>query len=322
MLYIFYESDTFLLKYFLFVGSANMDYVLNVDRLPTPGETVVADTFKQTVGGKGLNQAVAAARAGGSVAMVACVGDDPRGRSLREALESDGIAVDHVLAAQAPSGVAVVMSAAGRDNMIVVKPGANALLLPSMLTEDQFAGRSVILCQLEIPLEAVLRAARLARAARAAFILDPAPAGALPGELLTSVDWLTPNESEVRTLLGLGPGEIDFVAAARRIRAMGVGNVVIKLGGRGSLLLCEDDVPISVAAHEVEVIDTVAAGDAFNGAFAAALSEGARPVDAARFASAASALTVTRRGARDAMPFRPEIDRLYSKDAPAGRTIC
>lgn len=306
----------------LVVGSANIDYTLNVARLPTPGETVTADSFRQTIGGKGVNQAVAAARAGGAVAMLTCVGDDQHGQMLRAALVSEGVAVEHVSVAHAPSGVAVVMTAAGGDNMIVVVPGANAMLHPSMLRTDLFDGRGVVLCQLEISRDAVLQAARLARASGAVFILDPAPAQVMSADLLGCVDWLTPNESEARFLLDVPRGEIDPVGAATAIRAMGVRNVILKLGGRGSLLLSKDDEPVFVAPHAVEAIDTTAAGDAFNGAFAVALAEGASPQDAARFASAAAALAVTRPGARDSMPFRPEIERLLSRPLPSAAPSC
>jgi ribokinase len=296
----------------LVVGSANVDYTLSVDRLPTPGETVIAGKFAQMIGGKGVNQAVAAAHAGGSVAMLSCVGNDPSGQMLRAALETEGIAADCVSVAPAPSGVAVVMTAAGSDNMIAVAPGANAMLQPSMLHANQFAGKRIVLCQLEIPLEALLQASRLARANGSTFILDPAPGRPMSAEFLACVDWLTPNESEARFLLDLPHGEIDPVAAARKICTMGVSNVIMKLGARGSLLMCKGGDPICIVAHDVAAIDTTAAGDSFNGAFAVALSEGMRPEDAARFASAASALAVTRCGARDAMPHRDEIERLLS----------
>jgi ribokinase len=298
----------------LVVGSANIDYALGVERLPTPGETVTASGFAQMIGGKGVNQAVAAARAGGKVAMIACVGDDHQGRLLRSALEAEGVDASQVSTAHTSSGVAVVLTASGGDNMIAVSPGANALLLPSMLHAEAFAGRRVVLCQLEIHAATVLRAARLARAAGAAFVLDPAPAQPLSRDLLACVDWLTPNESEARLLLGLPAGDIAPAPAAAALRALGVGGVILKLGARGSLLLAEDGEPIFVAPHEVAAVDTTAAGDAFNGAFAAALAEGASPLEAARFASAASALAVTRPGARDAMPFRPDIERLLSPD--------
>jgi ribokinase len=305
----------------LVVGSANIDYSLNVDRLPEPGETVIAKTFSQIVGGKGVNQAVAAARAGGSVTMVACVGDDAGGQILRAALQTEGVVVDHVAIAHASSGVAMVLTAAGGDNMIAVVPGANGILRPSMLNANQFHGKSVVLCQLEVSLETIIQTARLARANGSIFILDPAPARKMPRELLTNVDWLTPNESEVRFLLDLRPGEIDPISISLNLRKMGIANAIIKLGRRGSLLLSEDCDPIFIDAHHVEAIDTTAAGDSFNGAFAVALSEGSCPVDAARFASAASALTVTRYGARDAMPYRPEIDRLYFLGTSAGAAV-
>lgn len=300
----------------LVVGSANIDYSLGVRRLPGPGETVTADIFEQMVGGKGVNQAVAAARAGGSVAMLACVGDDQHGLTLHAALEGEGIVTEHVSVLPAPSGVAVVTTAAGGDNMIVVVPGANALLLPNLLDPGQFAGRGVVLCQLEVPIETVVRAAALAHAADATFILDPAPARPLPRGMLAHIDWLTPNESEARSLLDLPDGDFDAVAAARAIRAMGVGGVILKLGARGSLVLGGDDEPVSIPACVVTAIDTTAAGDAFNGAFAVALDEGAIPADAARFASAAAALAVTRRGAVDAMAHRREIEQRIVGDRP------
>lgn len=294
------------------VGSANIDLTLAVDHLPVPGETVTAARFARLVGGKGANQAVAAARAGGDVAMVACVGDDDHGQVLRAALTSEGIVTRHVATVPGASGLAMVMTAAAGDNMIAVVPGANAMLEPSMLDPDQFAGTGSVLCQLEIPMDTVLRASELARARNRSFILDPAPARDLPPALLARTDWLTPNESEARILLGQPQGTFEPAAAARRIRAMGVGNVIIKLGERGSMLLCKDSEPLLIEAHPVAAVDTTAAGDSFNGAFAVALGEGASPEAAARFASAASAITVTRHGAGDAMPRRPEIERMLS----------
>ena len=305
----------------LVVGSANIDYTLAVPRLPAPGETIDAHRFDQNVGGKGVNQAVAAARAGGSVDLVACIGDDHLGQVLRSALLAEGIGVDHVSVTAAHSGVAVVITALGGDNMIAVVPGANATLEPSALKADQFAGKRIVLCQLEVPMATVLRTAEMASAAGATFILDPAPARVLPRELLTLVGWLTPNESEARFLLDQPRGEINPLIAAAQIRAMGARNVIMKLGARGSLLLCKDDDPIFVSAHAITATDTTAAGDSFNGAFAVALSEGATPLDAAQFASAASALAVTRSGACDAMPHRAEIERLALSAAQTAAKI-
>lgn len=305
----------------LVVGSANIDYTLAVPRLPAPGETIDGHRFDRKIGGKGVNQAVAAARAGGSVDMVARIGDDDLGRALRDALVAEGIGVDHVSATATHSGVAVVLTASGGDNMIAVVPGANALLEPSALEADQFDGKRVVLCQLEIPMTTVLRTAEMARAVGATFILDPAPARTLPRELLAHVGWLTPNESEARFLLDRPGGEIDPAAAAAQLRAMGAGNVIMKLGARGSVLLCKDEDPVFISAHAVTATDTTAAGDAFNGAFAVALSEGASPLYAAQFASAAAALAVTRSGACDAMPHRAEIERLAVAAAPFAAAI-
>lgn len=293
----------------LVIGSANIDCSLGLSHLPAPGETVLAGDFSETIGGKGANQAIAAARAGGSVAMVACLGEDRHGQTLRAALAAEGIATAHVSVTDAPTGLAVVLTALG-DNMIAVAPGANARLRPAMLDPAMFANVRTVLCQLETPVETILQASRMARQAGATFILDPAPARDLPNELLGHVDWLTPNESEARMLLGLPPGAIDPAAAAARLLATGAANVLLKLGSRGALLLCSGAEPVFIAPHRVQAIDTTAAGDAFNGAFAVALNEGASPPDAARFASAAAALAVTRRGAGAALAFRPEIERL------------
>ncbi len=299
----------------LVIGSANVDYTLVVPRLPGAGETINADKFERYLGGKGLNQAVAAARAGGSVDLVARIGNDDLGEALLAALVAEGIGVEDVAVSSTPSGVAVVLTAVGGDNMIIVVPGANATLHPSALDAKQFAGKRIVLCQLEIPTTTVLRAAELARAAGATFVLDPAPATLLPRELLAQVGWLTPNETEARFLLNQPHGAIDPLASAFQIQAMGVDNVVMKLGARGSLLLAKNAEPVFIPAIRVQAIDTTAAGDSFNGAFAVALIEGASPLAAARFASAAAAVAVTRIGACDAMPFRGEIDR--SKDAAA-----
>lgn len=295
----------------LVVGSANIDLSLGLTHLPKPGETVLASDVGQMIGGKGVNQAVAAARAGGSVAMVACVGRDGHGQTIRTALETEGIAANHVFSEDAPTGLAIVMTALG-DNMIAVAPGTNALLRPAALESGMFTGARLVLCQFEIPLETTIKASKIAREAGAVFILDPAPALTLPDELLENVDWLTPNESEARILLKQPDGSIEPAEAAAKLIEMGARNVLLKLGSRGSLLQRSGHQPISIAAYDVDTVDTTAAGDAFNGAFAVALNEGVSGEDAARFASAASALAVTRRGAGDAMAYRSEIDRLLA----------
>lgn len=288
----------------LVVGSANMDLVAFTDRLPGPGETLLGN-FHSFEGGKGGNQAVAAARAGGKVAFLGRIGLDLFGARLRKSLQENGIDTRLLGEVEGPSGVAIIMSGGG-NNMIVVAPGANGRVSEDVLDKSTFAGIRFVLAQLEIPLASVIKAAKLAQQEGAVFILDPAPARSLPRDLLAHVDWLTPNESEAVTLLGvteLG----DPLEAAVKLKGLGPKGVVLKLGGEGAILL-EKDQPILVPAHKVDPVDTTAAGDAFNGAFAVALSEGKLPVQAVHFACAAAAISVTRHGAQPAMASRPEID--------------
>ena len=294
----------------LVVGSANMDLVAFADRLPAPGETLLGGAFQSFAGGKGGNQAVAAARAGGKVAFLGRVGNDLFGARLRSGLEEDGVDTRLLGTVDGASGVAIIMSGGG-NNMIVVAPGANDEVTADVINRNAFAGIRFVLAQLETPLEGVIAAARLAQAEGATFILDPAPARALPGELLSIVDWLTPNESEACGLLGLKSlGEP--VAMARQLKALGPRGVVLKLGGQGVVVLGQDDVPLIIPARKVAVADTTAAGDAFNGAFAVGLSEGKTAEDAARFAVAAAGISVTRQGAQPAMARRVEIDAVMA----------
>jgi ribokinase len=295
----------------LVVGSANMDLVVFGDRLPKPGETLLGGAFQSFAGGKGGNQAVAAARAGGKVAFLGRIGNDIFGARLRKGLEDNGVDTRLLGEVDGASGVAIIMSGGG-NNMIVVAPGANEAVDTKVIDKSAFSGIRFVLAQLETPLDGVIEAARLARAASAIFILDPAPARPLPRELTALVDWLTPNESEACTLLGLKsmgePAEM-----ARQLKALGPRNVMLKLGGQGVVLLGEDDIPVAIPAHKVTVADTTAAGDAFNGAFAVGLSEGKSPEQAARFAVAAAAISVTRQGAQPAMASRTEIDDLMAR---------
>ncbi len=295
----------------LVVGSANMDLVAFADRLPAPGETLLGGAFQSFAGGKGGNQAVAAARAGGKVAFLGRIGNDIFGARLRSGLAENGVDTRLLGTVEGASGVAIIMSGGG-NNMIVVAPGANDTVTAETVDKSAFAGIRFVLAQLETPLDGVIEAARLARAQGATFILDPAPARALPGELLALVDWLTPNESEACGLLGL-KALGDPALMARQLKALGPRGVVLKLGGQGVVLLGADDVPVAIPAHKVTVADTTAAGDAFNGAFAVGLSEGKAPLEAARFAVAASGISVTRQGAQPAMALRTEIDALMTR---------
>ncbi|MBN9588855.1 MAG: ribokinase [Alphaproteobacteria bacterium] len=303
----------------LVVGSANMDLVAFCDRLPRPGETLVGGRYATFPGGKGANQAVAAARAGGRAAFLGRVGSDDFGARLRAGLEADGVDTRWLERVEGPSGVAVILSGGG-DNMIVLTPGANAMLDAAAPVPEAFADVKLVLCQLEIAVDAVTAVARCAHKAGAKFILDPAPARELPADLLEQVDWLTPNEGEACAMLGrdrLG----DPVAAARALAALGPRGVVLKRGGDGVVLLGEDNLPVVIPAPRVAVVDTIAAGDAFAGAFAVALGEGMAPADAARFATLAASLSVTRAGAQSAMARRDEIDAALADGncpAPSG----
>ena len=288
------------------VGSANVDLVIEADVLPQPGQTILGRRFSSHLGGKGLNQAVAAARAGCSVAMIARVGADPQGGQLRAGMEREGIDTSRVGTVDEPSGVALIVTAAG-DNIIVVASGANSRLSARELGYEDVCDANGVLAQLETPIDGVIRAAELAQQRGAWFMLDPAPAQPLPGELIAKTDWLTPNEGEAKALIG-ARDQLDGFEAARVLRERGARGVVVKLGSRGVVLSYGQADPIALPAFQVEAVDTTAAGDAFNGAFAAALAEGRAPPDAAQFAIAAAALSVTRLGAQTSIAGRAEIN--------------
>jgi ribokinase len=293
----------------LVVGSVNMDLVVAARRLPEPGETIMGGRFETFPGGKGANQAVAASRAGSRVAFLGQVGSDDFGAELRRVLVNEGIDCSGLSSVDGPTGVALIMTGAAGQNMIVVSPGSNGSLGSAMIDEALFDGVSIVLAQLETPIDGVIRAAEIAQKRGAIFILDPAPARAVPHQLYQNVNWLTPNESEASTLLGsLAHNRLKDQRIAEELLRLGVRGVVLKLGDRGVVLATQSGgEPIVVPAHPVETVDTTAAGDAFNGAFATALCEGAEPLEAARFAVAASALSVTRRGAQPSMATRSEI---------------
>jgi ribokinase len=292
------------------VGSSNTDMVVRVPTLPRPGETVIGGSFFTARGGKGANQAVAAARAGGSVSLVACLGDDALGDETLAALAADGIAVDQVRrATDTRSGVALILVDERGENSIAVAPGANARLAPEQVAEcaDLLSPGDVLLVQLEIPIESVLAAARAASRAGARVILNPAPARELPQELLALVSVLTPNESEAARLAGVSAGGAQALdAAATALLRLGVGAVVVTLGAAGAYVATPERRE-TIDAFPAEARDTTGAGDVFNGAMAVALAEGKGLADAVRFANAAAAISVTRDGAQPASPYRAEI---------------
>ena len=295
----------------LVVGSLNADLVVRVDRFPEPGQTVLGRDFALFPGGKGANQAYAAARLQGRVEMIGGVGADAYGAMLTENLRSAGVDVTGVARHGASTGVALITVDDAGQNEIVVAAGANGLLTREQLMRerDRFAGASVLLVQLEVPLSAVRAAMEMARDAGACVILDPAPAVRGAEGLLELADYVTPNESELAALADAGgaAGSLDEAASqARSLLSRGARSVVAKLGSRGALLVSSSGEAFWPVVP-VASVDTTAAGDVWNGAFATALAEGRAVGDAGVFASAAAAFSVTRRGAQPGMPTRQEL---------------
>ncbi len=301
-------------KLIVVVGSINLDLVAGTQRIPIAGETVTGLSFRTFPGGKGANQAVAAARLGGSVSMVGKFGDDAFGVQLRESLEEANVNTDAVEVIAGSSGVALITTDAMGENAIIVVAGANAHLSPADLDAniDVIRGAGILLTQLEIPVETVEYLSAIAVQERIPLVLDPAPALPLPKSLLTGVDWLTPNETETCVLTGKPPGELSDESiedAANALLEGGSRNVILKLGNRGCYVALSDGTRQLLPAYAVTAVDTTAAGDAFNGAFAVALMNGHSPIESASWASAVAAISVTRPGAQPSMPTPLEVDR-------------
>ena len=295
------------------IGSLNQDLVARVDRMPRPGETITGHRLDIFAGGKGANQAVAAARLGAEVFMVGRVGEDAAGEQLQEGLRRDSIHVDFVQPTHGSTGRALITADSAGENTIVLLDGANAQLSPGdvLLAADVIASASIVLLQLEIPLATVRYAVELCAQLGRPVMLDPAPAQRLPRDLVQRVTWLTPNQTEAAALVGSdGEPERDLGV---RLLASGPRNVVLKLGSSGCYLAGADTVSQSVAAFPVTAKDTTAAGDAFNGAFACALARGLLPQVAARYANAAAAVSATRMGAQPSMPTHTEVEEMLAR---------
>ena len=292
------------------VGSANLDIVVPVPHHPARGETVLGADHVQVPGGKGANQAVAAARLGGDVAFVGCVGNDPAGDVLRASLTDSGVDVASLLtAADTPSGIALITVGPDGDNAIVVSPGANAALTSDDLSSIESIGSAaVVQLQLEIPMETTLAAAE---ASMGIVILDPAPAPAdgLPQRLLDAVDLLVPNETELALLTGraIDADDIDDIVSAAR--SLGVDRVVVTLGRNGAVVVAKDTVT-KVDSPQIDAVDTTGAGDAFRSALAVGLAAGTDLVRAAQVASRVGAATALRFGAQPSLPTAAEVDEL------------
>ncbi|MFD9790587.1 ribokinase [Streptomyces sp. NPDC059070] len=297
------------------LGSTNMDLVAYVTAAPRRGETVTGLAFRTVPGGKGANQAVAAARAGGDVAMIGAVGTDEFGPRLRTSLDSSGVDTDLLRTTEGPSGTAHIVVDAQGGNAIVVIPGANASVThlgPG--DEAAIAAAEALLLQLELPMATVVEGASAARRHGVRTVLTPSPVQPLPPELLAATDLLVANEYEATTLTGAA----DAKAAVRALLDL-VPAAVVTLGARGSLYAARGGEPLAVAAPEVTAVDTTGAGDTFVGALAVALGEGRTTPDALAWASAAAALSVQRPGAATSMPYRAEIDAESARDDGAGR---
>jgi len=303
----------------LVIGSSNLDFTVTVPRLPQPGETISGGRLGMSAGGKGANQAVAARRLGAEVRFLTLLGADPMGDRVQATLTGAGLPSEGLLrTGDAPTGVALIAVDPEGRNQIAVAPGANHLLTPERAAEhaDAVAWADVILLQLETPIETVRWALGEARRVGRRTVLNPAPARVLPlpTDLLPLIDYLTPNETEAALLTGAGVEGIEGAeAAGRRLVGMGVGAAVVTLGARGAVLT-RADACIHAPGFAVSAIDTVGAGDAFNGALATLLAAGAPIEDALVVANAAGGLACTRPGAVEAIPTRAEVETLLKRE--------
>jgi ribokinase len=309
------------MKKLVVVGSINLDLVASAHRIPLAGETISGTAFHTFPGGKGANQAFAAARLGAPVSMIGMLGSDAFGAQLRASLEQAGVDTRTVDVAPGSSGIALITAADNGENAIVVVGGANAQLLPRDLDRhlEVIRAAGMLLTQLEIPMETVEHLAGIARRENIRLMLDPAPARPLPAAVLASVEWLTPNETETCTLLGSSAHDLppqDLQAAALELMRQGSRNVLLKLGSRGCYLALANGQRTLLSAYAVRAVDTTAAGDALNAAFALALLQGKDPVAAARWSSAVAAISVTRHGAQPSMPTAVEVEAFLEGQPP------
>lgn len=288
-------------------GSLNIDLVVNLKRMPNPGETVHGDTFQTFPGGKGLNQAVAAARSSAKTSMIGAVGDDPYSQTLRDVLGAGSIDSRLVRTINGPCGTAIIEVDASGQNRIVVIPGANAEMKASEVSGSEFSSDSILLAQLESPVAELSAIFASAKAQGAKTILNPAPAIELPDSFLRNVDILVPNQHEAKLLSGLAADSRDeAIAAAKSLLQRGVSAVVVTLGENGAVYVSASE-EIYQPAFKVSPVDTTAAGDAFCGAFAAELDRGSSIADALRYACAAGGLSTTKSGAVPSVPTELEI---------------
>lgn len=297
------------------VGSSNTDMIVQAPSIPKPGETILGGTFSIAAGGKGANQAVAAARAGGDVSFIACLGNDDLGRQALAGYKTEGIDVKHVsIDDKDPSGVALIVVDADGENSIAVASGANLALSSSDIdvAADLIKTSQVLLMQLESPVQSVKHAAQIAARHQVKVILNPAPAQELDDELLGQIDIITPNEIELAMLTGQQVGDVaEAELAAQLLLEKGPTAVIVTLGKEGSLLCRETGCKL-IPGITVDAVDTTAAGDVFNGVLAVALAEGQTIKEAIGFANIAAGISVTRLGAHPSIPRRGEIEKILA----------
>lgn len=298
------------------LGSINVDHIMNIAQFPAPGETVIGKQYQTAFGGKGANQAVACGRSGADITFIACVGDDAIGAEILAQLQRDRIHTAAVsVVPEAATGVAMIFVNEDGENVIGISAGANAALTPEHFApyKGLVEQSDALLMQLESPLETVIAAAQAAKNHQTRVILNPAPARKLPDSLLKLVDVITPNETEAEKLTGISVSdETGAARAAKVLHDKGIGQVLITLGGRGVWLSVNGE-GRRIPGFKVNAVDTIAAGDTFNGAYVTALLEGKPADEAVRFAHAAAAIAVTRRGAQPSVPWRREIDAFLAE---------
>lgn len=312
-------------NYVLIIGSSNMDLNVYSKRLPKPGETVTGGMFQQFLGGKGANQAVASVRSGAKTIFIGKIGKDAFGDQMLSSLTKEGIDSGHIIRdPQEASGVAFILIDENGENMISVAPGANFNLTPEEIRahSDIIKGASALVVQMEIPIDTITEIFKIAAEGNAIKILNPAPLKQIPGDTLKNIDIIIPNEGELYNLhLLLGYNELraiegkeKIIEAAKDIAIFGVNTIITTLGSKGSLIYdSKTEQAIEVPAFKVQAIDTVGAGDCFNGVLASKLSKGESIENAVKYATAAASIAVTRRGAQASMPYENEIEERFKK---------
>jgi ribokinase len=308
------------------VGSINLDLAVFASRNPRAGETILGTRFDLFTGGKGANQAVAAARLGHHVQMIGKLGNDAFADQLLQDLNGADVDTRAITRTSGPSGVALIITTDSGENRIIVVPGANNSLSPDDIERDcaLIQNADIVLTQLEIPLETIDALTKLTSRHNVRLVLDPAPARELPADLLHKTDWITPNEGEAQFFTGSKTppvSEVEMREVSEYFLGLGPRNVLLKLGERGAYLATQDGTRTFIPSFAVQAIDTTAAGDAFNGAFAVALVRGSLPADAARFASAVAAISVTRHGALPSMPTQAEVSLFLEKRSKIQQAI-